>query len=260
MKRIVPILGVVLAAVAADTDAQCKGCGGGRSQAAISRLDPAFEKPKFPSTGESVAHADPFQSIEQIREAAKKGHASLLYVYDSRNRTDLAKFENALFKKDEKLAIAMKPFRRLKLDLAKDPVAEARYAKKAPVFIAYGAKGEIVREVAFPRYRTKSTALFRALAHASKAKGVMPLSRFVKEYRDFLNDLDGIEQQKVVLVGQRARLGENPRASKERKIQREEAELKKAESALIARERKLLEAVHTAPATARGCTASSCGS
>lgn len=175
-----------------------------------------------------------------MKEAAKAGNLSLLYVYDtSTDAQKVANFETALFK-NENLAIGMKVFRLLKLDVAKDPIAKGVYGTKLPRFIAFDAKGERTDEVYLAGYKASASTLLKALVKAAKGHGTMPLMTFVDKYRSFLNELDKIEGKKGTFQKKKERLAKSGKAAN---LDKEEAEIAKEEAAVLEGEKKLLEAV-----------------
>lgn len=147
----------------------------------------------------------------------------------------------------------MKPFRCLKLDVAKDTVARERYGKKLPRFIAFNAKGQQVSEVALRGYKASARPVMGVLVKAAKGHGKMPLTTFVKKYRGFLNELDKLEDRKGTFVKKKARVEAKGSASKLKKLAKEESRIAKDEQALLAQERDLLKAVKAStPPAANG--------
>jgi len=222
----------------------CKsgGCKGGRSNAAVDRVTPSWTTPAKASTGESKATADGFESIKEIQDAAKKGWLTLLYIYSSADGSKVLKFENALFR-DEKLAVAIKPFRCLKMDVAENAAAQSMFGKKAPRFIAFNDKGKRSGQVVLSGYKTATGALLKILVKAAKGHGKVPLMSFVKKYRSFLNDLDQLESKKKILADKKARLVDSSSKGKKKKLQEAEAGIARMEKALLDAEKKLLESV-----------------
>ena len=149
-------------------------------------------------------------------------------------------FETALFK-NENLAVAMKVYRCLKLDIARNDVSKQHFGNNVPRFIAFNAKGQRVDEVVLKGYKSKSTPLMKVLVSAARGHGKMPLGTFVKKYRSFLNDLDKLEARKVALSQKKSRAGKHK--GKLKKLASEEQDLTRDDRALLAREKKLLESV-----------------
>jgi hypothetical protein len=185
-----------------------------------------------------------------VREAAKKGQLSLLYIYDSGDDAKrIATFEETLFK-NESLALALKPYRCLKLDAAKDSIAKERFGRAVPYFIAFDVKGEAAADVSLRGYKSSTKSVLGILVKASRGHGKMPLMTFVKNYRTFLNDLDKLEDRKETLAKKKARLEQaGPRArSKLREVEKEAEAVAADEAKLLATEKRLLEAVKAPPA------------
>jgi hypothetical protein len=162
-------------------------------------------------------------------------------------------FETSLFKK-ESLSVAIRVFRCLKLDVARNKVARDHFGKKVPCFLIFNAKGHRVDEVHLKGYKAKSGTLMKSLIKASKGHGKMPLLTFIKNYRTFLNELDKIEGKKKVFNEKKARLlkkGKKDKKSKkvilpkskQKKLDEEAKRLAKEEKAVLDVEKKLLEAV-----------------
>lgn len=169
---------------------------------------------------------------------------TLLFVYDSTNpRT---KRFLSTFSGNEELGIATKLFRRIQVDTAKDQMAKNLYGSKVPSFITYNAKAQKVGEVHLSGYKMSSSAIMRLLAKTTKGHGKMSLPSFVKKYRKFLNKLDQIEGKKGTLAQKLARVQQSGKASKLKKVQKEQKALAKAEKKLLASEKQLLTAVKAA--------------
>ena len=177
----------------------------------------------------------------------------MLYLYDSgAGARKIQNFETTLFK-NEQLALAMKPFRCLKLDVAKDPVARERYGSKLPRFITFNAKGQQVSEVALRGYKASARPVLGVLVKTAKGHGEMPLTTFVKLYRTFLNDLDKLEDRKGTFAQKKARAEAKGSASKLKKLAKEESRIARDERDLLARERELLKGVKAStPVAANG--------
>jgi len=134
-----------------------------------------------------------------------KGHLTLIYVTNTRDGKKVTTFETAIFK-NESIGIALKLFRCLKVDLAKDKQAKSIYGDKVPLFIAFDAKGQRVDEVYMRDYKCKTDPVMKLLIKASKGHGKLPLKAFVKKYRGFLIELDKLEGKKGVLAKKKQRL------------------------------------------------------
>jgi hypothetical protein len=187
-----------------------------------------------------------------------KGQLTLIYITNSKDGRKVQTFEKAIFK-NEPIGIALKLFRCLKIDLARDKHAKGIYGDKVPQFIAFDAKGERVDEVYMRDYKCKTDPLMRLLVKTSKGHGKLPLKSFVKKYRGFLNELDRLEGKKTVLAQKKQRLlggakkgqkpGQKPAPKKKiskrtqkklDKVEKEEKLLAKKEEALLKSEKKIL--------------------
>lgn len=179
-----------------------------------------------------------------MSDAKKKGQLTLLYVFDSSN--DRTKRFMSTFAANEELGIATKIFRRIQVDTAKDAMAKNLYGAKVPSFITYNAKGQKVGEVHLSGYKMSSSAIMRLLTKTAKGYGKMSIPSFVKKYRSFLNKLDQIEGKKGTLAQKLARVQQSGKASKLKKVKKEQEALAKEEKKLLAGEKKLLTAVKAA--------------
>jgi len=191
-----------------------------------------------------------------------KGHLTLIYVTNTRDGKKVTTFETAIFK-NESIGIALKLFRCLKVDLARDKHAKSIYGDKVPQFIAFDAKGQRVDEVYMRDYKCKTEPLMKLLVKTSKGHGKLPLKAFVKKYRGFLIELDKLEGKKGVLAKKKQRLlggaakaqkpGQSPAAKvdpkakvskrtqkKLEKVDKEEKLLAKKEEALMKSEKEIL--------------------
>lgn len=161
---------------------------------------------------------------------------------DSSAGAKAKRFQTALFG-NEAVAIALKVFRTLRLDVAQDRVARGIYGGKVPVVLVFDGKGQRVAEIYFRDFRVQTSKLLRAMARAAKGHGRMPLMTFVKKYRAFLNELDRLEAQKGTCTQKKARALKQGSKGKLAKLAKEERRLKQEEAKLLAKEKKLLESV-----------------
>jgi len=158
-------------------------------------------------------------------------------------------FETALFK-NESLSVAIRIFRCLKLDVAKNKVARDHFGKKIPCFLIFNAKGQRVDAVYLKGYKARSSTLMKGLVKASKGHGKMPLMTFIKKYRSFLNNLDKIEGKKKVFNQKKTRITKGKKGkkvvlpkAKQKKLDAEAKRLAQEEKKVLDAEKKLLEAV-----------------
>jgi hypothetical protein len=154
----------------------------------------------------------------------------------------LKKFQSALFA-NEDVGVALKVFRKVGIDIAKDTTARQLYENKVPRFITYNAKGQRAGEVHLAGYKSKAGDLMKLLVKTSKGHGKMPLKSFVKKYRSFLNELDQIEGKKGTLAQKKSRAAASNSAKKLAKVQKEEQAIAKQEKSILAKESKLLASV-----------------
>jgi len=193
-----------------------------------------------------------------------RGQLTLIYITNTKDGKKVDTFEKAVFK-NEPIGIALKLFRCIKIDVARDRHVKSIYGDKVPQFIGYDAKGVKVDEVHMRDYKCKTEPLMKLLVKTSKGHGKLPLKAFVKKYRGFLNELDRLEGKKSVLTKKKQRLlgtgqkgqkpGQNkpdakkpdPKAKVSKKNQKkldkvakEEQLLAKKEEALLKSEKKIL--------------------
>ena len=167
---------------------------------------------------------------------------SVLYVYDSGAGSKLAKFQNTLFA-NEDVGVALKVFRKVGIDVAKDQVARDTFGQKVPSFVTFNAKGEKSGELTMAGYKGKAGDVLKLLNRASRGHGDMPLKTFVKKYRSFLNELDQIEGKKSTCAQKKARLQASGKAGKLAKVAKEEKVIAKREAKILDSEKKLLASV-----------------
>jgi len=152
------------------------------------RATPAGSGQARTGDGEAASH---FESFIEIKEAAKKGHVSLLYIYDNTDSDKLRKFEERLLTyRSEALMSAFRVFSLVKLDAAEDPKAKSLYEKQLPVFIAFDGKGKLIAEKSLKGYKANAKSVMSILVKAAKGHAKMSLPTFVKKYRSFINKYD----------------------------------------------------------------------
>jgi len=152
------------------------------------------------------------------------------------------KFEGTMFA-NEDIGVALKVFRKVGVDIAKDSTARQLYESKVPRFITYNAKGERVDELYLEDYKNKSSDLMKLLVKSSKGHGKLPLKAFVKKYRSFLNELDQIEGKKGTCAQKKSRATASGSKKKLAKVEKEAQSIAKREKSILATESKLLAAV-----------------
>lgn len=154
----------------------------------------------------------------------------------------MKKFESTLFA-NEDIGVALKVFRKVGLDIAKDSTARQLYENQVPRFITYNAKGQREGEVHLKDYKSKASNLMKLLVKTSKGHGKMPLKTFVKKYRSFLNELDQIEGKKGTVAQKKSRATASGSKKKLAKVEREEQSIVKREKSILDKESKLLASV-----------------
>lgn len=146
-----------------------------------------------------------------------------------------------LSNQNEQVALAMKVYRCLQIDVSKDRIAQGIYGSKVPRFITFDGKGKQDEELYVQDYATSSKPLLKVLMKTARGHGDLPLMTFVKKYRSFLNEVDQLEGKKSTLAAKKDRLvksGKNVSS-----LDKETAVLEKQEKTLVAQEVELLKAV-----------------
>lgn len=262
MRTLLGLLALVVASLAAvQIEAQKGGRGGkggkGKGGKGGGRFDPVREllAPKFvkvtPSAsgqakttdGEAAAY---FESLPAIKDAAKNGHVSLLYIFDKSDAKKLETFEDTLLTyKSEALMCAFRVFKLAKLDTADDTKVKALYEEKQmPMFLAFDNKGKLVGDVSMKGYRPSTKSLMKLLNKATKGHGKMKLATFVKKYRSFVNKFDQLLRDEKGSKAKLERLeGDTGRRArgKLKKAKAEAEKLAKLRTKLFATEKKLRE-------------------
>lgn len=205
----------------------------------MSRLKVDFDLVTAGAYG-SVDTGDYLSTIYALQAAKKADRLAVLYLFDSTyDRKKGEAFEEQLFG-HENLAIGIKPFLRLKLDVSQDSVAKDRYGPKVPCVIVYDAKGQAVETAELPGYKANANIVLNALMRASKGHAKLSLKSFISKYRRFLTDLEKLEKRKEVLADKAGRMKSE---SKLKRIDKQFTALAKQKKALLDRELDLLTAV-----------------
>ncbi|MFQ5505659.1 MAG: hypothetical protein ACE5F1_12815 [Planctomycetota bacterium] len=236
----------VLATLGFVDSAKAQGRGGGRgpSEAILSRMGNYFVNVTLPVEQDGQSTRERLAASPHVTKARDKRQLCLLYLYD-RNADPKKhdRFQQVLFA-NQGVGVALRLFRCGKLDLGLDDGALAAYGKKAPLFIAFDAKGKRTGEVSMRGYKTSSGPLLKLLARAARGHSKLSLPAFSKKYRSFLTQLQVLEGRQRTLTQKRARLADMPGSrgeSKRAKLTKEEDRLAESEKALFAAEKKLLE-------------------
>ncbi len=183
---------------------------------------------------------DYLSTIYALQAAKKADRLAVLYLFDSTyDRKKSEAFEEQLFG-HENLALGIKPFLRLKLDVSRDNVAKDRYGAKVPCLIVYDAKGVAAETAVLQNYKANANVVLNALMRASKGHAKLSLKSFISKYRRFMTDLEKLEKRKEVLAEKAGRMKSE---SKLARLDKQFAQLAKKKKALLDREFDLLTAV-----------------
>lgn len=214
----------------------------------MARISAKFDPAKSPGTGEKATEktgdnsAGYLESFKQLADAKKAGQLVLVYVFDSKNEKQ--KPFDSTMTANEELGIALKLFRRVGVDVAKDAIAREQFGNNVPMFVAYDAKGQRVGDTELRGYKPKFSGLMRLLGKAAKGHGKMSVKSFVKSYRSILNKIDQIESKKGTVAAAMARANGN--AKKIRELNKKNEALLKQEAKILENEKKVLTAAKAA--------------
>lgn len=237
------LVGSVLIAGLSLTDAAAsQGRGRGPSEAILSRSGSYFSSVMLPDVADGQAKVD-LASMSLVKQAVAKKQLSLLYFFHPRaNEMKHNSFEVTVFG-NQTVRSALRFFKCGRIDLSSDPGATSKDLKEAPKFVAFDVNGKRVGEVSMRGYRASAKKLVDLLTKAAKGYSKKKsVSRFVKDYRSFLNDLTQIEAKKRTLDDKRRRLMRKPgNDSKLAKVDKAEQALNDEERELLDAETKLLE-------------------
>jgi hypothetical protein len=210
----------------------------------MARISAKFDPAKSPGTGEKAQDktAGYLESFKQLADAKKNGQLALVYIFDSKNAKQRS-FDTTMTANEE-LGIALKLFRRVGVDVAKDAIAREQFGNNVPMFVAYNAKGVRIGDTELRGYKPKFSGLMRLLGKAAKGHGKMSLKSFVKNYRSILNKIDQIENKKGNVAAAIARANGN--AKKIKDLSKKSDELQKDEAKILENEKKVLTAAKAA--------------
>lgn len=247
--RVIPLLTLAVAGLVETTFAQGRGFRG-PPEAVRSRGGNYFVEVTLPAAGDNpVAGVARLAATEHVKKAAEEGHLSLLYLFDPEaDKKDHERFETALLNHPG-LNVSLKAFKCGMINVAGGD-AEAEFAKKAPLFVVFDAKGNCVGEASMHGYKASSSSLVRLLNRAAKGHAKVALPAFVKQYRSFLNDLTQLEGKKTALKSKRSRAegkDGDPDKNKVAKLEKEEKALEKEEEKLLKEEGELLTGAKIPP-------------
>ncbi|HEY7862470.1 MAG TPA: hypothetical protein VIE39_02350 [Thermoanaerobaculia bacterium] len=164
----------------------------------------------------------------------------MIYVTsDQENDGTTRKLEEVVFK-GEKLAIGAKFFDCYKISVA-DALQDrmlSEAGKDAPRIVLM-TRGYEVTDV-LEKSQLSAGKISGAMADLVRKEYEDNFDKMCGDYAKLLNELDRLEGQKAQIADKKARLKEKPNAGKEKKLEREEAELKEAYDKWDAREKDLL--------------------
>jgi hypothetical protein len=249
MRALTLALGLaVTLGLAESTYAQGRGFRG-PPEAVRARGGSYFVDVTLPAASDDVTSVDRLATTEHVKKAAEEGQLSLLYLFDPEgDQKKHERFETTLLNQPN-LNVALKAFKCGIVSLTPADT-ESDYGRKAPLFVVFDAKGNCVGEASMHGYKTSAASLISLLNRAAKGHAKVSLPAFVKQYRDFLNDLTQLEGRKDALKSKRARLENKdgtPNPNKLAKLDKDDAELQKAEEKLLESEKEILESAKIPP-------------
>lgn len=188
--------------------------------------------------GDKVADLN---TVELVRNAVAAGQPSLLYLIDLGDDQEVRdQFEQVLFASDE-LGIEIRCFHAGRIDLGKVPALKAKYAKQAPLFVAFDDKAK-ASELSMTGYKPQPSALVKLLEKQAGSTVKPSLASFAKSYGDLVRDLEQVLQKKRNVQQKQARAGND--AAKKLDAERELKAVEAEEHKLLDREKDLLGKVH----------------
>ncbi|MFO1078732.1 MAG: hypothetical protein U1E73_13490 [Planctomycetota bacterium] len=211
------------------SDLLAQGGGRGRFRRAeeiTNRVGAFFSDIAGPTTdGDKVAD---LATVELVRAATSSNQLAVLYLVDQSDDEDVrGQFERQLFASDE-IGIELRCFHCGRIDLAKEKQLKDRYAKKAPLFVVYDAKGKET-EVPMSGYKASASSLQKAIEKAATGTIKPPIAAFAKQYGGIVRDLEQLLNKKKMASEKAAKAGDDKqkRAEAEKDIADLEAEQKK---------------------------------
>ncbi len=223
--------------------------GRGPSEAILSRSGSYLVDVKLPKPDAEQNGKIPLGACSLVESAVEDGHLTFLYLYDpNKNVTKHAQFEQTVFGHAE-IRTVLRCFQCGRVNLAKDPAALAEFGERAPMFVAFNAKGQCAGEVSMGHYKVTATPIIKLLERAARKHAKLRLPKFVKQYRKFLNDYQVYEGRKRTLEQKRRRLEQksSPQASKLADVDKQEQTLEKGKGKLLLLEKKLLRKARVPP-------------
>lgn len=241
-RSFVPTLGLLFS-VASGAAAQ----RGGPSEEIASRSGSYFVDVKLPAPVEKKPIA--LETCSLVQSAVKDGHLSFLYIYDAKRDTLRHEpFEQIIFGHPD-LSTSLRRFQCGRVNLAEDEKAKAELGSRAPLFVAFDAKGNRVGDVSMHDYASKSQPIVELLQRASSGHARIPLSEFVKKYREFLREFQVYENRKKTAEDRRSRLTREAKQDKIKlnEVEQDLQELEKSKDKLLAAEKELLDLAKAPP-------------
>lgn len=191
--------------------------------------------PQAVTTGESAE-----ASAEKAR-AMIADKPMLVYVMsDDPTDGDTRKLESVGFAK-EQVGIGAKFFDTIKVtagDAAQDRVLKDA-GRSVPRLVFLSRRYQVV--TVLEGSELSGGSIVKAMQSVARQEYVNDFDTMVREYIGLLNDLDRLESRRTAIEDQKARAAEKPNKSREKKIAKDEAELKADMEAWQAKESKLLE-------------------
>jgi hypothetical protein len=202
--------------------------GGGRSPAITERFSVYITDATVPENAEVE---DRFAKIPVVADARAKKELVLLYLVDSSAEAPKREaFEGIMFGSED-LAVCLRCFHLVRVDIAGDAGAQAKYGRRVPVFLPYDENGKVVGDVALTGYKAAITGLMALMEKAAAGHVKPTLSAFSSDYRGLVHDLEVIEQQRKATKDRMGRLNDD----------KKKAALEKDLTGLDAEEKKLLD-------------------
>ena len=183
-------------------------------------------------TGESEA-----QAAAKMADAEKP---MMIYITaDDATDGDTRKLEDVVFA-NEKFAIGTKFFDTVKV--TQGHALSDRFLKEAgdaaPRIVLMSRDYKVFDVLSGSQL--SAGKLLKAMSGLARKEYVNSFDKMTRDYTKLLNELDRLEGKRTKLVADRARLQDKPSATKEKKLEREEAELQKEMEAWQESEKELL--------------------
>jgi hypothetical protein len=234
------LLATTAAAVLTCSEARAQR-GGGRSPAITERFSVYITDAKVP---EDAAVEDRFAKIPVVADARAKKELVLLYLVDSSAEAPKREaFEGIMFGSED-LAVCLRCFHLVRVDIAGDAGAQAKYGRRVPVFLPYDENGKVVGDIALTGYKAALTGLMALMEKAAAGHVKPTLSTFSSDYRGLVHDLEVLDQQRKATKDRIGRLNdEKKKAALEKELSNFDTEEKK----LLDKEKEMLERAKVLP-------------